>query len=110
MMLPITITAMVSHNPSLRTMPSAPSAQFTGAILAPAQIHICCGPVESRSASGIGSMLWASLLSSLFALVMILPLCKARRSTAALPAQLTIVAADHRGGEHGEHAGATKMA
>ena len=51
------MTAMVSHSPSLRTMPSAPSVQLIGAMLAPAQIQICCGPVESRSASGIGSML-----------------------------------------------------
>jgi hypothetical protein len=56
-MFPITMTAIVSISPSFRMMPSAPSAQLTGAMLAPAQIHICCGPVESRSASGIGSML-----------------------------------------------------
>src|ERR1700730_5907597 len=60
MRLPTTMTAMVSHSPSLRTMPSAPSAQLIGAIFAPAQIHICCGPVESRSASGMGSTLWTS--------------------------------------------------
>src|SRR5262245_22984622 len=71
------MTAMVSHKPSFRTMPSAPSAQFTGAIFAPAQIHICCGPVESRSASGIGSTLWMSALNSLFAgVVMRVPLVK----------------------------------
>ena len=62
--LPITTTAMVSQSPRLSTMPSAPSAQLIGAMLAPAQIHICCGPVESLSASGIGSMLWTSTLSS----------------------------------------------
>src|SRR2546427_1573412 len=59
-MLPSTTTAIVSQSPSLRTMPSAPRAQLIGAMLAPAQIHICCGPVESLSASGIGSTLWAS--------------------------------------------------
>src|SRR5436309_1562994 len=63
-MLPSTMTAIVSHRPSLRTMPSAPRAQLIGAMLAPAQIHICCGPVESLSASGMGSMLWTSALSS----------------------------------------------
>jgi hypothetical protein len=57
MMLPRTMTATVSQSPSLRMMPSAPSAQLMGAMFAPAQIHICCGPVESRSASGMGSML-----------------------------------------------------
>src|SRR5262245_3623562 len=63
-MLPSTMTAMVSQSPRLRTMPSAPSAQLIGAMFAPAQIHICCGPVESLSASGMGSMLWTSTLSS----------------------------------------------
>src|SRR5439155_19227459 len=63
-MLPSTTTAMVSQSPSLRTMPSAPRAQLIGAMFAPAQIHICCGPVESLSASGMGSMLWTSTLSS----------------------------------------------
>src|SRR5207248_3870035 len=63
-MLPSTMTAMVSQRPSLRTMPSAPRAQLIGAMFAPAQIHICCGPVESLSASGMGSMLWTSTLSS----------------------------------------------
>src|SRR3989442_1297590 len=63
-MLPSTTTAIVSQSPSLRTMPSAPRAQLIGAMLAPAQIHICCGPVESLSASGMGSMLWTSTLSS----------------------------------------------
>src|ERR671936_1019368 len=62
--LPSTMTAIVSQSPSLRTMPSAPRAQLIGAMLAPAQIHICCGPVESLSASGMGSMLWTSALSS----------------------------------------------
>ena len=55
--LPSTMTAMVSQRPSLSTMPSAPRAQLIGAMLAPAQIHICCGPVESLSDSGMGSML-----------------------------------------------------
>src|SRR2546427_7728752 len=63
-MLPSTMTAMVSQSPSLRTMPSAPRAQLIGAMFAPAQIHICCSPVESLSASGMGSMLWTSTLSS----------------------------------------------
>src|SRR5436189_6465777 len=63
-MLPSTMTAIVSHRPSLRTTPSAPRAQLIGAMLAPAQIHICCGPVESLSASGMGSMLWTSALDS----------------------------------------------
>src|SRR6516165_11182384 len=64
MRFPTTMTAMVSHRPSLRTMPSAPSAQLIGAIFAPAQIHICCGPVESRSQAGMGSTLWVSALRS----------------------------------------------
>jgi hypothetical protein len=34
-----------------------PWCAATGAMLAPAQIHSCYSPVESRSASGIGSML-----------------------------------------------------
>src|SRR5439155_1683480 len=63
-MLPSTMTAIVSQSPSLRTMPSAPRAQLIGAMFAPAQIHICCSPVESLSASGMGSMLWTSTLSS----------------------------------------------
>src|SRR5919197_511858 len=67
--LPSTMTAMVSQSPSLRTMPSAPRAQLIGAMLAPAQIHICCSPVESLSASGMGSMLWTSTLSSALASV-----------------------------------------
>src|SRR5437763_250313 len=71
-MLPSTMTAIVSHRPSLRTMPSAPRAQLIGAMLAPAQIHICCGPVESLSASGMGSMLWTSTLSSARASVVML--------------------------------------
>src|SRR2546430_6004342 len=58
--LPSTTMARVSHRPRPRMMPRAPRIQFTGAMLAPAQIHICCGPVESLSASGIGSTLWAS--------------------------------------------------
>src|SRR5919197_3828226 len=67
--LPSTMTAMVSQSPSLRTMPSAPRAQLIGAMLAPAQIHICCSPVESLSASGMGSTLWTSTLSSALASV-----------------------------------------
>src|SRR5438445_8033385 len=63
-MLPSTMTASVSQSPSLSTMPSAPRAQLIGAMFAPAQIHICCSPVESLSASGMGSMLWTSTLSS----------------------------------------------
>ncbi len=60
---------------SARTMPSAPRAQLIGAMFAPAQIHICCSPVESLSASGMGSMLWTSTLSSAPASVaMIAPL------------------------------------
>src|SRR6266852_382558 len=56
-------------------MPSAPRAQLIGAMLAPAQIHICCGPVESLSVSGMGSILWTSTLSSAPASVaMIVPL------------------------------------
>src|SRR5881398_1085897 len=62
-MLPSTMTAMVSQSPSLRTMPSAPRAQLIGAMFAPAQIHICCSPVESLSASGMGSIAWTSTLS-----------------------------------------------
>src|SRR5436309_4752724 len=73
--LPTTMTAMVSQSPSLRTMPSAPRAQLIGAMFAPAQIHICCSPVESLSASGMGSMLWTSTLSSAPAsVVMLAPL------------------------------------
>src|SRR5438876_5182998 len=63
-MLPSTMTAIVSQSPSLRTMPSAPRAQLIGAMFAPAQIHICCSPVESLSASGMGSILWTSTRSS----------------------------------------------
>src|SRR2546427_4177716 len=33
-------------------------------MFAPAHIHSCCSPVESLSASGMGSMLWTSTLSS----------------------------------------------
>src|SRR2546421_12362582 len=74
-MLPSTMTAIVSQSRSLRTMPSAPRAQLIGAMFAPAQIHICCGPVESLSASGMGSMLWTSTLSSARAsVVMLAPL------------------------------------
>src|SRR5262245_44070773 len=66
---------MVSHRPSLSTIPRAPRAQLMGAMLAPAQIHICWRPVESLSASGMGSMLWRSDRSSLVASVaMIAPL------------------------------------
>src|SRR5207302_7817699 len=80
--LPSTMTAIVSQSPSLRTMPSAPRAQLMGAMFAPAQIHICCGPVESLSASGMGSMVWTSPLSSAPAAVaMMAPLCF-RRDTA----------------------------
>src|SRR5690349_18325627 len=71
--LPSTMTAMVSQRPSLRTMPRAPRAQLMGAMLAPAQIHICWGPVESLSDSGMGSILCASALSSLLSLVMVPP-------------------------------------
>src|SRR5262249_7347899 len=63
-MLPSTTTTMVSHRPSLSTMPRAPRAQLMGAMFAPAQIHICCGPVESLWASGMGSMRWRSDRSS----------------------------------------------
>src|SRR2546430_374702 len=83
-MLPSTTTAMVSQSPSLRTMPSAPRAQLIGAMFAPAQIHICCGPVESLSASGMGSMLWTSTLSSAPAAVaMLAPLLFSARYCAA---------------------------
>src|SRR5215470_15440600 len=64
MMLPTTTTAIVSQSPKFSMMPNAPRAQLIGAMLAPAQIHICWGPVESLSASGMGSMLWTSTLSS----------------------------------------------
>src|SRR6266545_1997377 len=62
--LPMSTIRMVSTRPSPRTIPSAPRTQLIGAMLAPAQIHICCGPVESLSRSGIGSMLCASSRTS----------------------------------------------
>src|SRR5258708_4899602 len=68
------MTPIVSHRPSLRMIPSAPSAQLTGAMFAPAQIHICCGPVEPRAASGMGSMLRMSARNSEF--VMLAPVHK----------------------------------
>src|SRR6266545_3687134 len=64
MRLPMTTIRMVSNRPRPRTIPSAPRTQLIGAMLAPAQIHICCGPVESLSRSGIGSMLCASSRTS----------------------------------------------
>jgi hypothetical protein len=54
--LPSATTTIVSIRLSPRTMPSAPSTQLIGAMFAPAQIQNCCTGVESRSASGIGSI------------------------------------------------------
>src|SRR5688572_17828258 len=53
--LPSTSTRMVSARLRPSTMPSAPSTQLIGAMLAPAQIQNWCIAVDSRCDSGTGS-------------------------------------------------------
>jgi hypothetical protein len=59
--LPAISTMSVSRSPSPSPMPSAPSTQLIGAMLAPAQIQNCPETRVVRTSSGIGcstSSIW----------------------------------------------------